>query len=116
MSAQLSPPPASISAAWTSTLPRSCSGRRSPRAGSEQRAHHRVPTGRQRPQERAARHGPPPVPPGSTTTRRVLVPFTSEVPFWSGGLLFRHPQFPLTGGHFRGCAPVSSCGSVNDRS
>ena len=37
MSAQLSPPPAITAICWTSTLPRSCSGERSPRTGIARR-------------------------------------------------------------------------------
>ena len=44
MSAQLSPPPASISSDWTSTLPRSCSGSAHPKRDREKRAHLRAPT------------------------------------------------------------------------
>jgi len=53
-----------------------------------------------------------PVPPGSTMTRRVLLPFTLEVSFCWGPRVSRQPQFPLLEGHFRGRASVSSNGGV----
>ena len=56
-----------------------------------------------------------PVPWGSTTSRRVAVAFTLEMPVLVGGLLRREQQFPLPGGHFRGREAVSSGGLVNDR-
>ena len=108
MSAQLSPPPASMSDAVHEHLAPVVQRKAlTALVGCEPRAHRRVPSGRQKPQERAVRRGPRRrSPPGSTTTRRVLVPFTLEVPFWSGSLLRRHQQFPLLGGHFRGRAAV----------
>jgi hypothetical protein len=45
-------------------------------------------------------------------TRLVLLPFTLEVPFWSGIFGFEHQEFPLLGGLFRACAPVSSNAGV----
>lgn len=56
--------------------------------------------------------GHDPFPPDSTLTRRVLSPFTWEVPFWSGACGFEHLQFPLPEGSFRGWAPLSSNGRV----
>jgi len=56
-----------------------------------------------------------PVPPASTFTRAVLVPFTLKVPFSRGILLLRHSQFPLSEGPFCGCALIKSRDRVNDR-
>jgi len=53
-----------------------------------------------------------PFPPDSTLTRRVLVPFTSEVPFCSGCCCVEHRQFSLPGGPFRGRGLISSMGGV----
>jgi len=53
-----------------------------------------------------------PVPPGSTTTRRVLLPFTLEMLSWVGVLLRQQQQFPLIGGQFRGRGPISSNSGV----
>ena len=84
MSAQLSPPPASISIDWTSTLPRSCSGIRSPRGGiaSRERISEPQPVGKG-PKSVQSDMAHDPVPPDATTRRRVLLPFILEVPFWS---------------------------------
>ena len=100
MSAQLSPPPPAIVAiCWTSTLPRSWSGERSSRYGNRDESASPSPT-RSAKEQRAWRPtwATTPVPPGSTFTERVLLPFTLEVPFWSGMLLTQHQQFPLLAG------------------
>ena len=78
MSAQLSPPPASISIDWTSTLPRSCSGMRSPRGGI--RAESAFPSpNRSAKAPRACSPTWPTTwsPPDATTRRRVLLPCIS---------------------------------------
>jgi len=85
MSAQLSPPPASISAIWTRTLPRSCSGIRSPRAGifdeSNEPSFNRSAND---PRTWSPTWATTPDPPDSTRTRVVALLFTLEVLFCSG--------------------------------
>ena len=116
MSAQLSPPPASISAVCTSTLPRSCSGDAltAQRDRGRERITESQPVGKST-QERAARRGPR-RPPHRVPQRRdrVLVPFTLEVPSWLGCCCVDNNSFPC-GGLFRRRAVVSSRGSVNNR-
>lgn len=77
MSAHASPPPVSINMAWTSTLPRSCSGRRSPVTGM--RADRQSP--RPRRSAKAPRACSPtwattPLPDPSTSAESVLLRFT----------------------------------------
>jgi hypothetical protein len=116
MSAQLSPPPASTSAIWTRTSPRSCNGMRSPVHGIRDDSESPRPR-RSAEDPRACRPtwATTPAPPGSTVTRAVLLPFTSDVSFWSRDSGFEHQQFPLLEGLFRGRGVVSSRGGVNDR-
>jgi len=77
MSAHASPPPVIMSMAWTSTLPRSCSGSRSPETGT--RADSEWP--RPRRSAKAPRACSPawattPLPEPSTTAGSVLLAFT----------------------------------------
>ena len=111
-----SPPPASTSAIWTSTLPRSCSGARSP-FGSMQRD-------RQAPRPILSAKDPnacsptcatTPVPPDSTLTRVVEVLCISKVPSVFGDWLVSKHQFPLHRGHFRGLTSVAARCQMNDR-
>ena len=68
-----------------------------------------------KPQERAVRRGrPPAAPPGSTTTRLMLVPFTLEVPSWLGLCCVDNSSSPTWRAFPRKC-PVSSHGCVNSR-
>jgi hypothetical protein len=106
--------PASITHDCTRTLPRSCNGARSPVRGMwADSASPRPNRSAKDPRACSPTWATTPAPPGSTTTRHVLVPFTLEVPFWKRNLLIRDLQFPLLGGHIRGRGPVSSWGSVN---
>ena len=114
MSAQLSPPPASIKATWTKTLPRSCKGSRSPLHGMAAESASPSPIrSANAPMACRPTWATTPAPPGSTTTRFVLLAFTLEVPFLFGLLWLRHHQFPLLEGLFRGRGSVSSRGFVN---
>ena len=95
MSLQVSPPPASISIAWTSTLPRSCRGtrllvigRRADRASPSPSRSAKVPSACSPTWETTWS------PPGSTTTRRVLLACISEVPFCLGLLALDKLSFP----------------------
>jgi len=116
MSAQLSPPAASINAVCTSTFPRSWNGIRSPTGGMRDESESPSPN-------RSANHpracsptwATMSSPPDSTFTRCALVPFTLEVPFLLGNLVSRQQQFPLLGGLFRGRGPLRSGGLVNDQ-
>ncbi len=99
MSAQLSPPPASISAVCTRTLPRSCSGKRSPRGGIRAESESPSPNrSAKAPRACSPTWATTPAPPGSTTTRRVLVPFTLEVPSWFGCCCVDNNSFPYMEG------------------
>ena len=114
MSAQLSPPPASIRHDCTRTLPRSCNGVRSPFHGMRDDSASPSPNRSAKdPRACSPTWATTPAPPGSTMTRRALVPFTLEVPFWKRKLLIRDLQFPLLGGHIRGRGWISSAGLVN---
>src|SRR5579875_388124 len=113
MSRQLSPLPASIRAAWARTLPRSWNATPRPRQGiTDERTSPNPKRSANRPRACSPTWATTPVPPGSTTTRRVLLAFTLEMPFWSGLLVIRHQQLPLLGGQFRRRGPVSSIGGV----
>jgi hypothetical protein len=116
MSAQDSPSPASTSAIWVSTLPRLWTGIRSPRGGIADDS--ASPSPRRSPKAPSAwspTWATTPVPPDSTFTVAVLLPFTLEVPFLSGTCGFEHQQFSLLGGPFRGRALISSRSLVKDR-
>ena len=85
MSAQLSPPPASISAIWTRTLPRSWTGSRSPLAGIFDESNEPSPNRSAKlPRACSPTWATTPDPPDSTRTRFVAVAFTLEVPFLLG--------------------------------
>ena len=82
MSAQDSPPPASINIAWTRTLPRSWTGSRSPAGGI--RADNVSPSpsrSANAPNACSPTWAATPSPAASILTRRVLLPFTCQVPF-----------------------------------
>ena len=81
MSAQLSPPPASIRAVCTRTLPRSWTGSRSPVSGIRAESESPRPNrSAKQPRACSPTWATTPVPPGSTITWDALIPFTLEVP------------------------------------
>jgi len=113
MSRQLSPPPARMRAIWVSTFPRSWSGTPLPAQGMDPDSASPSPNrSAKEPRACSPRWATTPVPPGSTMTRRVLLPFTLEVPFCAGEAGSRQPQFPLLEGRFRGRGGFSSMGGV----
>jgi len=116
MSRQLSPPPANMSADWTSTFPRSWRGRPLPSHGMREDSASPSPNRSPKcPRAWSPTWATTPIPPDSTTTRRVLLPFIMEVPFCLGILLSRQQQFPLLEGLFRGGALVRSNAGVHRR-
>ncbi len=103
MSAQHSPPPASINMAWVNTLPRSWSGSRSPVRGMRAESEWPSPNRSAKvPRACSPTWATTCSPPPSTTTATVLLAFTSEVPSCLGFCVSRQPQFPLPGERFRG--------------
>jgi hypothetical protein len=87
MSVQASPPPASISIAWTSTLPRSCTGARSPAQGITDESEWPSPRRSAKlPKACNPTWATAPVPPPSTTTPTVQLLFTLQVPSWTRNL------------------------------
>jgi hypothetical protein len=116
MSAQDSPPPASTSAIWVRTLPRSWTAICSPQGGIAPKSASPSPRrSLKAPSAWSPTWATTPVPPGSTFTVAVLLPSTLEVPFLSGICRFEYQQFSLPGGPFHGGAPVSARRLVKDR-
>jgi hypothetical protein len=82
MSEQASPPPASINIAWVNTLPRSCTGSRTPAQGI--RAEGASPSTNRSANAPSACNptwATTPSPVASILTRRVLLDFACQVPF-----------------------------------